>query len=199
MSKLIIHEITKLLEKRRNEDRFFKTGVNPFSFDKTYVVPNPYPPPVSQKELDEFYRDTGISLSTDVIAFLQISNGAPGFFGIRNAQKICNLENLWEDFPEWKRQSWLPVGRDTFGNYYIKPVIENSQSPICFVEGTDSNILRYAVASDMLRFALFKLEEQLCPQSDANALGWPFDREYVLKRDPELSAYEDAYPLPWNL
>lgn len=58
---------------------------------------------------------TGVELPDDVKAWLRITNGAPGFFGIGWAQKGCNMEDLWQLWPELPAKGWIPIRtRSTF-------------------------------------------------------------------------------------
>jgi hypothetical protein len=102
------------------------------------------------------------------------------------------------------------------GNFYVQPACE----AVCFVEVIHSlNTVAYVVASDMLHFALFILEDRLgLHQQLAESKGidirlpktrlrrggppaknnpWPFNREYMLARNPGLKSVQ-GLPLAWH-
>jgi hypothetical protein len=129
--------------------------------------------------------------------WLRITNGSPGFFGIGWAQKGANMEELWQAIPRLRSTRWIPVGRDDFGNYYVRVVPESGQGGGVFhIEATTPEKLLYAAASDTLHFALFylrHLEAFLSRQTS----GWPQDKSIVLFQDPELARVEGA-PFYWD-
>jgi hypothetical protein len=55
----------------------------------------------------------------------------------------------------------------------------------------DSSSPSYAVASSIGSFVLFALQRELDEEC------WPFDREYVVARDPELASCM-GLPMPWD-
>lgn len=117
-------------------------------------------------------------------------------FGIEPASDNSHcFDAVLRLFPEWKRRNWVPVAGDGCGNYYIYPLGENleEQRPIFFVDVMQSKIKpEYVVASHLFHFLTFLLESEL------GADYWPFDKEEVLKRDPNIELVR-GLPLPWEI
>lgn len=181
------------------EDELDKPMPHPLSGKPGFFILDPYPPGASDAELTAFAVRAGIALPPDLTAWLKITNGAPGFFGVKPAQKGCELDEILDLIPKWKLLQWIPVGYDEHGNYYVKVLTQgkDAAAPICFVSGVNTDELQYAVASDVLHFAEFKLE-LAGAQCEGTYCGWPFDRSYMLWKDPDLEHVSDV-PLPWNV
>jgi hypothetical protein len=138
----------------------------------------------------------GRHLSGDIDAWLSLSNGPLGFFGTTSAQEGRRIEEVWEFFPEWEMRGWVPIGRDVFGNYYVKSVPE--ESPVCFVDAFKPDVFRHAVASDALHFAFFSLLERKSLNEDATWKKWPYEKGFVLHYDPNLDQASPDYEMPWD-
>jgi len=191
---ILTEHLVELLERRRLlfEQTYAHMTVDPVSGKPGWVPPDPYPAGVTEEDLTAFTSHTGIELPDDVIEWLKITNGAPGFLGIGAAQRGCNMEKLWQLAVRLRRKGWIPVGRDDFGNYYVRVVRESGgRGGVLHVEGTSTDELAYAVASDTLHFAVFSLEEKEALNS-GETYGWPGDKSFVLSKDPELAHVEGA-------
>jgi hypothetical protein len=136
-------------------------------------------------------------LPDDIKEWLRITNGAAGFFGLDPAYRDRNIEGVWQAVPYLHQEGWIPVGNDAFGNYYVRVVSESGgRSGVFHVEGTMADELAYVVASDTLHLAEFVLEEREVLNS-GKTYGWPWDKSFVLSKDPELRHIEGAR-FPWE-
>jgi len=212
--------ISELLvaEKRDFETRQRAMTVHPITgkpLRKDDVIA-PFPKGATDTQMDSFSRRTHMSLPTSLREWLKITNGAAGLYGVRPTQPGRDIETVWERYPEFRSQAWLPVADDGFGNFYIEPACE----AVCFVEvGHSLNTVAYVVASDMLYFASFMLEDRLglhrqlaeskgidirpaktrlrrggCPPKTNP---WPFNREYMMARNPDLK-FVKGLPFAWE-
>jgi hypothetical protein len=194
--------IVEMLERKRRsiEEEYgpSRTMVNPFTLEPGFVLPDPYPKGVTERQLRAFRSRTGVELPDDVREWLRITNGASGFFGIGSAPKGSNVEEIWRLTPEWRENRWIPVGRDDFGNFFVRVVPESGKrGGVFLVEATISDELVYAAASDTLHFAWFDLRHSEALQTHKTS-GWPQDESFVLSQDPELAHVEGA-PFYWEL
>lgn len=190
----IIGRLVQLLEKRRLhfERTYAHMTLHPLSGKPGFVPPDPYPKGAVEEEFLAFRARTGIDLPDDVKHWLRITNAPSGFFGIGSAQKGSNMEELWQLVPQLRREGWIPVGRDTSGNFYVRVVLEaGKRGGVFYVHGTNTDELACVVASSTLHFALFCLEELEAGRS-GQAYGWPQDKAFVLSKDPELVHVEGA-------
>lgn len=194
----IENELSSLLKERRDAMKRFDTGIDPFSLKPGFEPPDPFPAGASSREIDALAKTLNVRLPPDIRRWLQISDGPPGFFGTMQAQEGCRVEEIWTQFPEWKQWTWIPVGCDGFGNFYVKPIGRSNNFPICFVEALEPDELRYAVASNTLIFAWFALYEESHSNQHGQRSRWPFEKEFVLSKDPELAAFGAEYVLPWD-
>jgi len=195
---------------------------NPFSSKPVPLrsLPDAFPAGVSDRKLDAFTRRTGVELPSSLRRWLKITNGAAGFFGVRTRRKEDDIEQEWEKWADMKERGWIPVAYDDFGNRYVQlfPDRAAGVEPVCYVE-TIGGYISHVVASDMLRFALFKLEDALgvheslakstqteafMPRSklrkgapDIALAPWPFSKKYMLARDPNLKLVQ-GLPMPWK-
>lgn len=192
--------LVDLLEKHRAdfEQKFGHMTVNPLTGKPGYIPPDQYPKGVTEEDLVAFRSRTGVDLPEDVKAWLRITNGAPGFFGIGWAQRGCNMEDLWQLWPEMRAKGWIPIGSDEFGNFFVRVVPEpGGRGGVFHVEATSMDRLVYVAASDALHYALFHLEH-LEAYRLRRTSGWPQDKEHVLSQDPEMAHVEGA-PFYWDL
>lgn len=150
--------------------------------------------------------------------------GPGGLLGIETVTDFLDLEHtlasvsrLW---PEWRVRRWIPVAGDGCGDYYVLDASAGKPWPsgaVFFVDHEDFDRLAYVVASALPRFLCFLFDEELqarprrlepAPsdgadwraelhaQIRAEPPSWPFHREYVLERDPDLASFPAAL-LPW--
>ncbi len=196
MSALRDHLIALLEDEREQVKHLLgKPMRHPLSGKPGFCRPDPYPDGVSSDAVQKFSRRIGIPIPSDVQEWLSITNAAPGYFGVCPRDDSDSMEWIIELNPDWKRLSWLPVARNEFGDYYIRKC-DSEETAICMVEGTNSSILQYAAASDILHFARFDLEERVALNRN-ETYPWPFDKEFVLSKDPDLAKVTIA-PLPWD-
>jgi hypothetical protein len=204
-------------EKARAEAEFAALKTHPITGKRLEAseLTDPFPPGATDRKLSAFMRRTGMHLQASFCDWLKITNGAAGFYGVRPCDRRRDLENVWKHWPEWQQRWWTPVADDGFGNFYVQP----NRDAVCFIDTLHSaNRVAYVVASNALHFALFLLEnrqglhEELAqsrgfdvqtPKSGAKrATGmkpasWPFNRKYMLFRDPQLKEVKDL-PTPWD-
>lgn len=196
----VIGRLVELLTRRREryEGQLGRPIVHPITGKPGFFIINPYPPAATDEDLDQFVIRTGVELPADIRTWLKVTNGAGGFFGVKPVDERCDIENIWRQRPEWQRNQWIPVGKDAFGNWYVRipAATTPNRGAICFVEYMDPNVLVYVAASSPLNFAEFELENREALDA-GEEYGWPFDRAFVLSRDPEL-AHADIAPLPWE-
>jgi hypothetical protein len=175
--------LQQLLKDRQSGRKSHPIVVNPFT-RKPIVsgeLVDVYPAGASKQDIRRFTDRTGIRLSTSLQTWLAISNGPAGFLGIPPGDERCSIEQIWNQHPDFRETSWIPVARDDFGNFYVQVALSSSPEIVHFVESIGGYVA-YAVASNMLRFAEFYLEGE-----KSNSYAWPFDKRFVLSRDPELA------------
>jgi hypothetical protein len=183
-------------------------------------LPDAFPAGASERKLNSFSRRTGVEVPISLRKWLKITNGAGGFFGIRPRRKDDDIEHAWEFWGDMKGRGWIPVARDDFGNLYVQlfPDRTPGVEPVCYVEVVGRDI-SHVVASDMLHFALFNLEDtfgihqELAKSKGLEAfvpraklvrgapklpiIAWPFNKKYMLFRDPRIAHVENL-PMPWK-
>jgi hypothetical protein len=173
-----------LLDDRRSKCNASPTAVNPLTLKP--ISPNElldvYPAGASELDIARFAISARIAMPKSLSAWLSISNGAAGFFGVPPVDDRCSFEHIWSQFPAFREKHWIPVARDDFGNFYVQFLTQPVRDTVYFVE-TIGDHVPYAVASDMLRFAEFYLESEAA----ADHYPWPFDKKFVLSRDPQLA------------
>lgn len=214
--------LVELLQERKKEyeEKCRTPQVNPFTLkpvrkgQRGFPL-DPFPRGTTDKKLNEFTSRTGVQIPASLRKWLKLTNGAPGFYGVRTSTCKQDFEQVWEHDPDWQTRSWIPVARDDFGNYYVQPACET----VCFVEALESDQLAYVVASDMLHFALFKFEDErglhhelarskgyeiyypkssLRPGTPPREIHpWPFSKKYMMFRDPELRNIK-GLPTVWR-
>lgn len=168
----------------------------------------------TQAAVDGFVQRTRLSIPPQMQAWLKHCNGsrcAPGgYFGIQTGDDFTDLERVYEYYPVWKEERWLPVASDGCGNYYLMSTASGSQpkNPIFFIDVHENpEVPTYLVASSLFHFLRFIMQNELdnqgkhidmtWPLPRSQPEGWPFNRSYVLARDPDLENCA-GIPLPWN-
>ena len=158
----------------------------------------------SANTLDGFSTRTGIVLPKDVRDWLQFTNapnvGLCTLLGI-GVREDADIEAILEFHPEWLRHHWLPIATDGCGNYYVVPTRGDFGEgyPVLFIDTmADHNSPAYIVASSIGRFLEFFFDNQLKDHSFTfDKVGWPFDKDYVTKRDPDIARFKNVR-LPWE-
>jgi len=150
----------------------------------------------SAEQIAAFEQGTGLAMPRELSEWLFLCNGTRagegGLFGVDSCEAHLSIGWMLELYPEWKKRGWFPVGSDGCGNYYVMCRDSVADSwPISFIDtGVNPESLAYAVGSSVGHFLLFILEEQ------HEQMNWPFDKDFVLDRDPEFAKITIA-PLPW--
>lgn len=122
--------------------------------------------------------------------------GAGWLFGVATPNRFADIVFLCTSFPEWRERGWLPLGNDGCGNYYVLDAVagDGERYPVFFVDHEiDMGKPDYLVASGVWEFLWFYLSEASGEER------WPFDRDFVLARDPEIVRFRDYAPLPWEV
>jgi hypothetical protein len=155
-------------------------------------------PGTDDSAIFEFTDRTGVTVPDDLAAWLKRTNGNPlgpgGLFGIATHRKALDVELRYCTFPKWRDCGWIPVAGDGCGNYYMLATQHEFGFgyPVFFVDViADSETPAYIVASAIGPFLRFILEQEL--REDRL---WPFNRGFVLDRDPEIEEF--GIPLPWD-
>jgi len=156
------------------------------------------PEGLSAKEVLGAEQRIGISLPEELIKWLSISNGpcvGPGGIAGINPGKIgLDIEEHLARYRSWKKLGWIPIAGDGCGNFYVIDTKKKTTygHPIYFIEAIiDPEIPDYVAASNIWSFLLFLLEEELGNHK------WPFDKEYVIKKDPGIEECIDVAK-PWE-
>ena len=194
---------------------------NPFNLRPRSIskLPLPFPSGIGDRKLDDFEHRRGIRLPRSLREWLQITNGATGFYGIRPKRLHSALEREMDFWSDWKQRGWIPVASDDFGNRFVQFVDNDPDGvePVCYVE-VIGNYISYVAASNMMTFALLKLEDELqlhekyveraglvqyypkrrlAKGAPRTPVDWQFNKRYMLFRDPELTKIK-GLPLPWS-
>jgi cell wall assembly regulator SMI1 len=161
------------------------------------------PTGAAPEQLASLERQLGYPIPAELVRWLSLCNGYIagqwGFYGTHpgnNHKKHLDIGYLLVLYPVWQSNRWIPVASDGCGNDYVLDRSDDNRSPeaVFFVDcALDSSELAYVVASSLPRFLTFYLESDLGELEQP----WPFDREYVLARDPEIASI-DPRLLPWN-
>jgi SMI1 / KNR4 family (SUKH-1) len=178
----------------------------------------------SQKSIDAFAHRVGIKVPDELREWLSLANGAAigpgGVFGIRPGDEYLDIESCLDAHRAWKKRKWIPVAGDGCGNYYVMPTQGDFGPgfPVAFVDSISDKIL--GVASRLSLFLIFLLEAELSlvrlipiyetllkkhrlpehlvfPVSDPIWPKWPFDRDYVVRKDPDILKLKKEL-LPWE-
>lgn len=167
--------------------------------ERTPIPPDEsIPSGISDLELAEFYKRTGIVLPQELSNWLKISNGpfigSQAVFGIKPNHKFLDIESYYDLFPIWKEKSWIAIGTDGSGNYYVMPTQQEFGAgfPILFVDITNAvDSPTYIVGSSIGNFLEFLLEREL------GISQWPFDKVEVIEKDPDILTFHNV-KLPWE-
>lgn len=165
-------------------------------------VPKPpeedIPTGIAESEIIDAERRIRINFPNELKEWLMISNGPcvgpGGIFGINPQSSSSDIEEIVSFYECWKDLKWLPIAGDGLGNYYIIDTVKETKygHPIYFVDTmTDVKNAEYVVASNIWSFIIFLLEEELGENK------WPFEKEYVIKNDPEIEECIEVAK-PWD-
>lgn len=159
---------------------------------------------VVEAEIEAFAERTGIIVPRPMAAWLRLSNGPcvgpGGLFGIRPARESLDIEFYLDIYPQWRQRGWIPVAGDGCGNYYVLATAQEFGPgwPVLFIDTMVSpDEPACIVASDIWRFLVFLLEEELLKEKGIRDTPWPFDRVDITRRDPGIEGFTGV-PLPWD-
>ncbi len=169
----------------------------------------PRPEGLSDAEVSVLEDYLHTPLPDDLRDWLKFSNGAfigtvPAF-GAYPLDAPLSMGKILEIFPTWRVKKWIPVASDGCGNYYVIPTQGEFGEgfPVVFVEAvTDKDVPRYIVASDLARFIILLIEDELAlmatdpAQDDPEASSW-FDKQKMLHYDPAILNFHGV-SLPWE-
>jgi len=158
-----------------------------------------FPTGADRSSIEKFENEFGIQLPVDLKNWLEISNGPlvgpGGIFGIGNVSNGLSIANHLRLYPAWPARGWIPIAADGCGNYYALDFsgAYKDLHPIIFVEPSIDDLEpAYVVASCLWIF----LESLLL--REVHESRWPFDREEVVKRDPNILRVI-GISLPWEV
>jgi hypothetical protein len=107
-----------------------------------------------------------------------------------------SVHRVYEEFPHWISNRWLPVADDAFGNKYVMLLGHSrGRKPVALVYALiDPDKLCCAVSSDLFKF----LESFFRDGLETTGLSWwNRGKSEVLSKDPELEFISNV-PLPWD-
>jgi hypothetical protein len=149
------------------------------------VFPKPRPEEIAGAE-----GRLGFRFPQEFREFLSLCNGAEvgrsGLYGIKTEKRFFDLERSYGNSPQFKRWKMLPVAGDGCGNFYL---LDRKDRHVYFYDAISDDEPGYVVASDFWHFAYFYITEPL------EKRGWPVEKAYVLKIDPEMAKPCKAPPI----
>jgi cell wall assembly regulator SMI1 len=156
------------------------------------------------KDVTDFERRHGLRAPTELKEWLLMCNGAEvnpgGIFPIEPTVMGSSIDRLLRREPNWVRKGWVPIAGDGCGDYYVMSALSKisgqETSPIFFVDQSNYNFLAYVVGSSLWHFLWFLLNSELRLQVK-RPVYWPFNKSWVLRKDPAIIYCTDA-ELPWN-
>lgn len=146
-------------------------------------------------ELSEYYVDVPGELEE----WLSLCNAPVAgeiFLGVKPVPPFRLIESVYETLPDWEDYEWIPVANDGCGNYYVMDASEKigATHPVYFIDHEVTyDRPCYIVASGLWAFVRFALEKELTKDRR-----FPFDKSYVLEKDPNLKSYKGDVPFPWQ-
>jgi hypothetical protein len=154
------------------------------------------PSGLTDEVISGFEERVGFPMPPEQANLLRLSNGPcvgpGGIFGVRPALAFLDIEQLYESYPGWRDQGWVPVASDGCGNYYVA-ARAGKHWPIVFIDTVeDADQAAFIVASGVLKFVIALLEKEL------GETGWPFNEAKVTASDPSIIGLGDTFTLPWD-
>lgn len=147
-------------------------------------------------DIESLERKHGLALPDDLKKWLLAFNGAPigpgGVFGVGDIPRHLSIDHYFGLYPEWRDAGFVPIAGDGCGGYFVIDSRVPSGFPVHYVDPHEDSLQpQYAVASNLFSFLRFLLLREM------GETRWPFDREYVLDLDPNLSSLGKVV-LPWD-
>ena len=158
----------------------------------------------SEDEITRFEMANNFRLPDELKQWFGKCNGSPvnpgGLYSLGPVGNPSSVEWFFKEYPDWKTRGWIPLADDGCGDIYIAvtsyAIGSNGSHPVCFLDQADFDKPAYSVASGIWQFIYFLLENETL-WNQGMCCYWPFDREQVVRRDPELLECGIA-PLPWD-
>ena len=149
----------------------------------------------------------------DCLEWLAICNGIEGgciqnLYGHDSIMEHCTIsEDVYEG---WKKLQYFPLGNDRCGDYYYAiPFKKGGETyfPVVFVEGSqpgqELGKCTHIMASSVpifLKYFLQLIQYELRYFYDEGGKSydfwWPYDKDLVLRNDPEIASFNIT--LPWE-
>jgi len=174
-----------------------------------------YRPP-SEEAVREFERQRGVVLPDNLREWLLLYGQREDTWlnGLTDRKPQNGIPGTFASYgDEWPR-SWIPVAGDGCGCYYILDLYQQigDSHPVFFWDHeTDWDRLDYIVASGIWPFLRFYLLRAIFEHEIGTELHWegdqlvvdrcfywPFERDSVLRDDPQIADYAGPVPFPWD-
>lgn len=135
-------------------------------------------------EIQSIETKVGLPLPDSLKSWLRVckssTGGEGGIYGLSETHEFLNIDALLNLYPTWRALGWIPVAGDGCGNEYVI-VQHDGREVVAFVEAVvEEDEIAYITATSLEIF----LREMLL--NEAGQTGWPFDRDYVQRVDPDL-------------
>lgn len=148
-----------------------------------------------ESDLDQAEERIGFKLPNSFRSWLTNTNGPcvgpGGIVGIGISRGLQDLESIYELYPNWRANRWVPVAGDGCGNYYVLISGEYDLVPVVFVDVIENaDKPAFVVASNLYQFLVFLFRR------DLGESRWPFDKNEVIGTDPKI--LELGIALPWD-
>jgi cell wall assembly regulator SMI1 len=146
-------------------------------------------------QIERLENSLGFHVPNELRAWLRNCNGpcigAGGIAGVETKRRAQDIGSILADHPDWQDHKWLPVAGDGSGNFYLL-ITNGDKHPVGFVDTMeDARNPAFIVASDLWKFLGFYLEQ------DVGECRWPFDRGYVVTKDPAILSHGNL-GFPWD-
>lgn len=161
---------------------------------------SPLPEGTSEREIRAFEARNVVVVPPELRSWLRFTNGPrigmSGLLGIRTPDAFDDMETVYP--PEWRKRGWIPIASDGCGSYFALATQESDAPgrPVFFMDHErrleEWVQPTYVCASDLWHFLRFYIADGLGKPD------WPFDRDRVLRDDPDLAAYTKVAK-PWEL
>jgi hypothetical protein len=168
----------------------------------------PTGPPPTDADYAALEREFGVPVPLPIREVLSVFNGGVleigTCFGVRPGDQATDLTHFLRIWPEMVVRGCWPLASDGCGNYYVAGAEQDGQHSVAFWESSGTDPLEYMVASGVWHFEAFLFEKaewirrHPWPDDPPWDARWPFDKAWVLARDPGIVNCKRA-PLPWDV